>query len=179
MKYGLSSSYSVAIIFTVINLMKKMQSERNNLCLPIKHISVKTVGGANYLAQQIQVLLILNNWSRNKVPLISIIMVKMCTFVCLKLLDMWKSHVSPLLTVQSLYYTTGEYWEIRNRKSRYKPCRGRMAQGCKCCWSRTDNQIQKESGKGWKLHEHHTATFKCKCIKSIYNIGFTLPLTAT
>ena len=95
-------------------------------------------------------------------PLISIIMVKMWTFVCLKLLDMWKSHVSPLLTVQSLYYATGEYWEIWNRKSRYKPCRGRMAQGCQCCWSRTDNQIQKESGKGWKLHEHHTTTFKCK-----------------
>ena len=67
MKYGLSSSYSVAIIFTVTNLMKKMQSERNNLCLPIKHISVKTVAGANYLAQQIQVLLIMKNKKQNAV----------------------------------------------------------------------------------------------------------------
>lgn len=58
MKYGLSCSYSVAIIFTVTNLMKKMQSERNNLGLPIKHISVKNSSWqeVNYLAQQIQAL---------------------------------------------------------------------------------------------------------------------------
>ena len=56
--FGLSCSYSVAIIFTVSNLMKKMQSERNNLCLPRKHISVKNSSWqeVNYLAQQIQAL---------------------------------------------------------------------------------------------------------------------------
>ena len=61
-QHGRSCSYSVAIIFTVANLMKKkMQSERNKPGLPIKHISVKNSSWqeANYLTQQIQVLFII------------------------------------------------------------------------------------------------------------------------